>query len=246
MLTDYHTHIGQYYNIYTTPEELVRVMDTSGIDRFATSSTTICDCDYNKVLSEMSTLVRIAGARFLPILWIVPSMLQDGGLQLFLDSSIEWKILKIHPQLYPATCVCGNSFLRRVISLAKRMRLPLLIHTGDKPGCFPSLYERVISRHSDVTFILAHGRPIEEAITVMRNCPNTMVDTAFMPVEDQRKLVDKGFASRLLFGTDIPINKYYYPQMPTSEFVQKHLDELRSVTTEEQYLQIINNTPFKK
>ena len=69
-MTDHHTHIGQFYDIYTSPLELVQVMDAVGVEHFASSSTTICKGDYGKMLAEMSELVCIAENRVLPVLWI--------------------------------------------------------------------------------------------------------------------------------------------------------------------------------
>ena len=158
-MTDHHTHIGQFYDLYTSPSELVRMVDVVGVEQFATSSTTICEGNYRKVLAEMSELVGMAGNRVLPVLWILPQMLSDGGLQQFLDSGIQWKMLKIHPQLHPLSWHCGSRNLQKVIRLAKRLQLPLMIHTGEFAGCYPFLFERSIRNNPSVTFILAHGRP---------------------------------------------------------------------------------------
>ena len=96
MLNDSHIHIGQFREIYTSPNELVKFLDSVGVDNFAVSSTTIWEENYNKVIKEISELIRLAGARVFPILWISPLMLKNGGLNIFLQSGITWKCVKVH------------------------------------------------------------------------------------------------------------------------------------------------------
>lgn len=245
-MTDFHIHFGQFYDIYTSPAELLLIMDSVGVEHFASSSTTICAGNYNKVLAEMSELVLLAENRVFPVLWIIPSMLRDGGLQRFLDSGIEWKMLKIHPQLNPTEWLCGGENLRIVVRLAKKMGLPLLIHTGEQSGCYPSLFERAFRYNPEVTFILAHGRPIQETIQLMLKYQNVWTDTAFMPKDVLRQLVDNNLSNRILFGTDIPINKYFYPRLSTEDFFHQQLDEMRKAIGDKQFQTIISNNVFNK
>ncbi len=240
-MIDYHTHIGQFYDIYTSPSEVVRIMDSVGVGQFACSSTTICECDYNKVLMEMSELQTLARHRLLPVLWIVPQMLQDDGLQRFLDSGIPWRMLKIHPQLNPLAWQCGGKNLQKVVSLAKQMHIPILIHTGESAGCYPSLFERTIRYNPSVTFILAHGRPIDETTTLLQHYPNVLTDTAFMPVEHIAELCQRGFSHKILWGTDIPIQKYYSRSENLIDYYQNRLRELKTAITIEQYETILTN-----
>ena len=240
-MTDHHTHIGQFYDLYTSPSELMCVMDAVGVEHFASSSTSICEGNYGKVLAEMSELVRIAGNRVLPVLWVLPKILLDSGLQRFLDSCIPWKILKIHPQLHPLSWHCGDRNLQRVIQLAKRLQLPLLIHTGEFAGCYPSLFERAIRYNPSVTFILAHGRPLDETISLMQKYPNVLTDTAFMPVEHIAKLCHFGLAHRILWGTDVPIQRYYSRKEDIVVYYKKRLCELQDVVSNEHYEIIMSN-----
>ncbi len=100
-MIDAHIHIGQFYDLFTSPLELRDCLDSVGVERFAASSTTICVGNYDKVIVETKELTNICGNRFLPVLWITPPMLKDGGLFNLMDSGIRWRCLKIHPQLHP-------------------------------------------------------------------------------------------------------------------------------------------------
>lgn len=240
-MIDHHTHIGQFYDLHTSPSELIRIMDSVGVEQFACSSTTICEGDYNKVLLEMSELLMLTGHRLLPVLWIVPQMLHNDGLQRFLDSGIRWRMLKIHPQLHQLEWQCAGANLRKVLHLAKQMHVPLLIHTGDFAGCYPSLFERAIRYNPSVMFILAHGRPIDETIALLQRYPNVLTDTAFMPLEHLAELCQRGLSHKILWGTDIPIQKYYNRSENLIDYYQNRLRELKTAITIEQYETILTN-----
>lgn len=240
-MTDYHTHIGQFYDIYTSPEELLRILDAAGVERFACSSTSICEGKYDKVLAEMSEMQQLAGNRFLPVLWITPEMLRNGKLQRFLDSNIPWKMLKIHPQLHPLAWHSNSKNLQKVIRWAKKMSLPLLIHTGEFAGCYPSLFEKSIRNNPSVTFILAHGRPLEETLMLLQRYPNVFADTAFMSVDNLATLCRHNLAHRILWGSDIPIQLHYNQNENIVVYYKNRMKEVRETIRAQDYNTIMGN-----
>lgn len=60
-----------------------------------------------------------------------------------------------------------------------------------------------------LTVVLAHARPLDEAMAVMRRHPHVLCDSAFVPSENIASLVQAGFGGRMLFGTDFPITHYH-------------------------------------
>lgn len=239
-MIDSHIHVGQFYDIYTSPTKLLRFMDSVGVGCFAVSSTTICEMNYRKVLREIKELIVVGGRRVIPVLWIVPAMIDDGGVHRFLDSGICWKCLKIHPQLNPDAWAPDSDNMERVIGLARRLGVPILIHTAMFPCCHAGLYKHTISVNSDITFILAHGRPIDETIDVLKSCPNAYTDTAFMPTEEIVKLCTAGLAERVLWGTDYPIPQYFFHDRDMKEYYHSLLESVRKGITQEQYLSIMS------
>ena len=235
MLIDSHIHIGQYYHICTSPIDLVQMMDAVGVKQFAVCSTSICEGDYDKVLCEMVKLSDIAQERLHPILWIIPSMLTDGGLERFLKSGIKWECLKIHPQLNPSAWRGSESYLNEVTSLAKSQNLPLLIHTGETEGCYPVLFEQAVADNPTVNFILAHARPLDQAISLMKVYPNVWADTAFVPTGNVIRLCEAGFSNRILWGTDYPITRYYYPETDMKQYYADLLRSLQDSVSPEDY-----------
>lgn len=242
---DSHIHFGQFYNQYTSSTELRDFLDSVGVECFAASSTTICEGDYDKVLREIVTLKELCGNKLSPILWIMPQMLKDGGLFKMMDSGICWRCLKIHPQLHPTAWLGDSHEMKWMASMASVLRLPLLIHTGEKEGCYPKLYEKVIAGFPDVTFILAHGRPINDTIELMKKYPNVWTDTAFMPTENIVRLCTEKLSDRVLWGSDYPIPKYYYPEADIKAYYLDLIKKLKDSVNQDDF-EMITQQNFEK
>lgn len=76
---------------------------------------------------------------------------------------------------------------------------------------FSIFASKVISQNLDVTFIWAHGRPLNEALCLSEKYANTYADSAFMSVADMKAFIDAGLSNKLLWGTDMCIPKYFRP-----------------------------------
>lgn len=129
--------------------------------------------------------------------------------------------------------------------MASVLQIPLLIHTGEKEGCNPKLYEKPISDFPNVVFILAHGRPISDTIELMKKHSNVWVDTAFMLTEQIRQLCDEKLSDRVLWGTDYPIPKYYYPKKDMRTYYLDLVQKLKDSTSQEDF-ELITNKNFEK
>ena len=232
---DAHIHVGQFREIYETPEELVATLTKVGVERFAVSSSTICEEDYDKVIREIKGLVTLAPDRVVPVMWITPLSLRNGGKDKLLDSGINWKCVKIHPWISLGGWDDGSANREEAISIARELGVPLLIHTGETDGSNPLCFERSVETHKDVTFILAHGRPVSEAIEVMRKHENAWADTAFMPIENIAKLCQEGLSDRVMWGSDYPITKYYYPDVDTKTYYHDLIQKLKDAVSQEDF-----------
>lgn len=238
-MIDSHTHIGQFNDLYTSPQEVLDFMDAVGVESFAVSSTTTCERNFSKVIAEMKEIVHIAESRALPVLWILPEMFESDTIGQFLDSGINWRILKIHPQISPVDRWASESnFTHRLISLARKMSIPILLHTGEIDGCYPKQFKEVICGNPDIRFILAHGRPIGQTVEIMQINANVWCDTAFMPTGNIVRLCGSGLSDRILWGTDYPIPQYFHPNKDMKEYYLSNLSNLKSSVSEEDFTKI--------
>ena len=242
---DAHIHVGQFREIYETPAELVAYLTEVGVEKFAVSSTTICEENYDKVIGEIKELVDLASSRVFPVLWLTPLSLHNGGKDKLLNSGIEWKCVKIHPWLSPGGWREDNDDREIAISVARDLRVPLLIHTGETEGSYPLCFEQSIAKHQDVTFVLAHGRPINDTIELMKTYPNVWCDTAFMPTDNIVKLCDKRLSNRVLWGTDYPIPMYYYPEADMKAYYLDLIQKLKDSVSRDDF-ELITHKNYEK
>lgn len=234
MLIDVHVHVGQFKNHNYSPTSIFRLMKRTGVDYFAVSSTTQCEENYQKVLDELHQLIDMAGEKVIPVMWITPEGLK-GNIAWYLESDIKWRCLKIHPFLHKDVWIPNEELFNEVIDIARELDVPILIHTGDESCCQSHLYEPAISKNPDISFILAHGRPLADALSLVKTYSNAYADSAFMPVECMKQFVDNGLSCKLLWGTDMCIPKHFYPHKEMFDYYKGKVDAFRAICTTDQF-----------
>jgi uncharacterized protein len=243
VVNDSHIHVGQFYDKYYSSEYIHSVVSALKINKYLVSSTTICEENYTKVISEIQQLIKLDEEKVFPMLWVTPKMFISNELSLMIKSGINWKCIKIHGFIHnwPPN---GNHF-KQIIDLASVMQVPILIHSGGNKKCDAGSYLRVIKKHPEQMFILAHGRPIDEAVSVLKQTSNAYVDTAFMPLEDIKLLVDNAFEEKILFGTDFPITIHNEPNIPDTVWYKNLISEIVDIIGIDKF-KIINEDNFNK
>lgn len=230
---DSHIHIGQFRDLYSTPQSVLDFLTQIGVDKIAVSSSSTISLPPSTGLSEMEDLIRLGGNRIIPVLWINPEWLKDGTLDIMINSAIQWKCLKIHGYFSPWEE--NPELLPHVVKLAAKMNVPLLLHTGGREASDCGSYLNIIKDNSDVKFILAHSRPVNQAIEVMKSCPNAWADTAFTPIADIQKMIDERLSDRILWGTDYPLHNVFYKGQDVRLIILEKLNGLRKITSDSQF-----------
>ena len=208
------------------------------VDNYLISSTSITEGNYDKVLHELYEIVSLSDGKALPVLWITPQMLRDDKEYVFLNSELKWYCIKIHPQLDPNFWQVENEVMNYVVSIAQDLKIPICIHTGEKNNCESSKFLNIINNHPTQSFILAHGRPANETITMMKKFKNTFVDTAFMSVDTILSFVNENLTDKILWGSDSCIIKYYYPGINISNIYFNKVETLKRSTDTETFNKI--------
>lgn len=234
MIVDSHIHVGQYFDRYFSPQQISSFMKAVGADYYAVSSTTMCEENYPKVLDELHELIRLDGDKVLPVMWITPEGLK-GNIAWFLESDIRWRCIKIHPYLHQESWAAESDNSKEVVEIARELKVPLLIHTGNESCCNAKVFEHLILKNSDVLFILAHGRPIEDAIGLAEKYSNAYIDTAFMPIVDMKAIISHGLSHKLLWGTDMCIPAHFYPNADMREYYKWNITELKKICSDVEF-----------
>ena len=242
-MTDNHVHVGWYTNGYHSPFEVWQAEQEAGINEIVVSSTSTCAELYKLVVREMREFIRLGGSCIHPLLWVTPQMMKSWGIRYMLHSKIRWEGVKMHWRAH-REWYYNRPLLAHALDVARRLRVPVLLHTGDFKECHASVFLDVCRQHEDLIFVLAHGWPVFETMEVLTQCVNVYVDTAFMPVVDAVSLAQNGFADRMLFGTDAPINQLFYKDMTTVEYIRDCLTTLQRELPLETATQILSNTLY--
>lgn len=243
-MTDNHVHVGWYTDGYHAPTEVWKAEQEAGIDEMVVSSTSTCAELYKLVVKEMRALIRLGGSHIHPILWLTPRMMKTWGIRYMLRSKIRWQGIKMHWEAH-REWYYNPKLTEQALAVARKLQVPVLLHTGEFKECHAGVFMSLCSNNPDLIFVLAHGRPLKETIAVLSECRNAFIDTAFMPIEHVLELVQNGGADRILFGTDAPINKQFFPELSTKEYIVRCHEELQSWLPKEQYQRILSNIIYK-
>lgn len=231
MIIDNHVHVGWYSDGYHSPLEIWNSLQQAGVDSAVVSSTSTCAELYHNIKTEFYQLFSIAGrGNICPILWLTPDMLFKGWpLKKLLKSKIEWRGIKLHYISHPRWSQ-HPCMVEEALEIARSLgNVPVLLHTGEWENCHAGVFKPLVTANSDLNFVLAHGRPVEETIHLMKAFSNVWTDTAFMPVEDIKRLKEVSLSERVMFGSDAPINKIYFPNMSTSDYLNRTIYKIRQV-----------------
>lgn len=228
MLVDSHIHFGQFYKHYFSPQDISTLMHRCGVSYYLVSSTTTCEDNYSKVIDEFNSIIELDGSHVLPCLWLTETALTNKRIiEQLISSNIHWKCIKIHPALRVSEWLSTKEITKKIFKLSDSLNLPLLIHTGEDKICESYKYSHLISSFENVKIILAHGRPLNQAIEMALRFNNIYIDTAFMPVEDITLLVSNGLTDKVLWGTDFCLPQIYYPHLNLEKYYKKKLKNLQ-------------------
>lgn len=244
-MTDNHVHVGWYTDGYHSPAGVWQAEREAGITEIVVSSTSTCAELYKLVVREMRALVRLGGPRIHPVLWLTPRMMKTWGIRYMLHhSKIRWQGIKMHWKAH-REWYYNHRLTAQALDIARKLQVPVLLHTGEYRECRASVFMDMCRQNDDLTFVLAHGRPLDETMGVLSECGNTCVDTAFMPAEDTEALVKHGFGDRVLFGTDAPINRLFFPELSTTDYIARCYAELQDRLTTDAFSCIQSNILYR-
>lgn len=247
-MTDYHVHIGQWFDIYYSAESVFAALKATGTDEIWFSSTTserYCaespaviesiyadekNADekhtnlqfptakelYETIRSEIKDALKVAkkiGIKANPLYWVVPEIHKSRLANVTIEkamSELRYEGFKIHPRghIWNLNDKKTAALAEEVFDYAENHNLMILIHCGEGDFELPNKFEPFIARHPNAKVQLAHTRPLEITLEMLKKYPNTFCDTAFTPKDVQEKVCNAGFKGRIRRGTDFPILHY--------------------------------------
>jgi hypothetical protein len=218
-MIDAHIHIGQFYEIWYDPEEVIQTVLGSGVEKLVFSSTSSCkeNVQYSEIEKEITPLLGKFGygsRTIVPLLWYLPEYYNTGLTIEKAMQTLPYGGIKIHPraQNWDMSDKKILSIADELFDYANRYKLPVLIHTGYDKIDEAENFSRYFSKYPDVKFVLAHCRPPDQVLRLLlhnRHNRNVFFDTAFVPEKDVQIFLLRGLGDQIILGSDFPITHYF-------------------------------------
>ncbi len=233
-MIDNHIHLGQFFEKYYSAQDVFSAIKNVGVKQICFSSTTSCKTYTStlatEILQEITEALSVAkniGLDAHAFYWVIPQLHFDGATITQAMEKLPYKGIKIHPRahLWDLNDKQTIKLLDEIFCYCKKNNLPILLHTGeDKNIDDPTRFLAFFEKYPTVTVILAHCRPIETVINILKKFPNYRGDTAFIDEDSLKKLEKENLLNQINFGSDFPITHF---------LATKYSDI--SVSLEEQY-----------
>jgi hypothetical protein len=213
-MTDNHIHIGQFESLYYNAEDVFNAVFSSGkVESLSFSSTSSCinGINYLAIEKEIDSALKLYGQeKTRAYFWYIPGYIKQNIKPQSVGNSIPYKGVKLHPFAHDWNFenIEYVKALHNLFEFAAENNLPVLLHTGESGKDNASRFEKFFAEYNTLIFILAHARPLVEALSMLKKYNNVYVDTAFVSIDTFQKIISEGFSSRIIFGSDFPITHY--------------------------------------
>lgn len=219
MIIDSHTHTGRICQFDLPEEMLVDSLQKYGIDLALVSNLEANEFDsqgnlINDQLSQFEVNQKIVSLqkrypeRIKGLFWIkVHTEDFDPAIEGYLGMNRSTFCgLKLHP--FHSKCPATDPRLTPWYGLAKKLGLPIAVHSSGDEFSRPDLLYQAAQDHPDVTFIMVHmglGTDNTEAVEYICRLKNLFGDTTWVKAENALQAVRRCGSRKILFGTDAPI-----------------------------------------
>lgn len=206
LLIDAHCHVGECAHYRLAPETLLRSMDELGIDRAV-----LVPADQHIAVdnAEGNDLVLRAVQRWPERFWgfatVNPWYGRRAVAELRRAVAAGLMGLKLHPILQ-GFLLC-DPLVHPVVEAAIELDVPIFFHTGTPINALPLQLSELALCYPEGRFVMGHlGNPDFwlDTPTALSQAPNVWGELSPNLPAAVTRVVDAGFADRLVFGSDAP------------------------------------------
>lgn len=226
---DAHLHVGYFPRkkrhgeeiYYYSPARLMRYIRWAGIDEFIFSSTNVCwGCPASTMHSEALELKRLAGLKAHALFWLSLDYYKtDPELSQIPDF---YEGIKLHGG--ESAWIRHPGMLRRLLSSAADRNWVVQIHTGKDWENSCSAYYPYCIKFPSVHFDLAHGWPLDEALSALKNSDNIWIDLSFVEYRTAEQLIS-ACPDKVMFGSDFPAPLRFH-EVSGTMYLRKYISRL--------------------
>lgn len=258
MIIDSHVHFGSALNFDMKKEYVLEAMKKYKISAMIVSNCESTECNHQQKILPVSEQVKqiksaigaVQFARENPgkiyaAIWCKPLLEKpDDDLETLIKENLDVvKALKFHP--YHSAVPFDDEKIESYMYLAEKYKLPVITHTGNTDYDSTDRVYSMAMRHKDIVFIMAHlglGTDNMHAIELCQKLPNLYGDTAWVSMKSAVEFVKKCGSSKLLFGSDLPIDgvdTYLHNPLGERSVYQDYFHELFKHISSEDYENIM-------
>lgn len=230
-ICDCHVHFGKFGDQFFSAADIATMFDTLGVGKVGIMPFGLA---YGPEPSVEEAYASLPSDRFVNYLWLSPEMLEKSpNLSEF--QNVNYKLIKIHGYARQEWYYLPEK-IRQIFNIASIISIPIMFHTGGYPGSDAIQYLMFCQEFPEVKVILAHAKPLDQAIAVMRNAPNAFVDSSFVHIEGLQAICDAGFGDRIIFGSDFPAMKCFRPEIELVDWYRDNINCIVNTFGERQFM----------
>lgn len=243
MIFDIHAHIGhsKFSEGLITSETILKIMDTSGIDKAILLPTV----STGKIISAEQMKKEVDRDPERLVGFFACDIKVKGSVELFTEAVTKYgaKGIKIHP-VYSACAADDEKWVYPLVERAGELKVPVMFHTGEAPFATPWQVGLVAMDFPQTTIILEHMGfdamvYTDAAIKMAKKCDNIILGTTGvmydMPIT---KAVTAIGSDRIVYGGEIPMNNPLHEQKKVQ--VAKISDEAKEKILGKNICRILN------
>lgn len=230
MIIDARVHIGEgLFGVRLDPEELLRSMDSLGIDRAVLAPLRPRSYHLGPANEYVASVVAKRPDRFLGICRVDPWQGEEAVAELR-RSVTELGLRGVYLNPWEENYQVNDELVHPVVREAERLGVPVLINAGQVRVSHPSQVADLAATFPKVTFIASNGGNLNisgmllgEARAMLERCPNVIIETSATYREDflEEVMTEVG-RDRVVFASGAP----YFEQVFEIERLRcAHLDE---------------------
>ena len=222
MIIDTHVHFGKILTFDMSENIVLESMDKYNIDYSLVSNINATEGDFNQkplpmslqtsqidCLKQTINFVKAHKDRLGGLAWVKPysETLDKQFTDLYCENKDILYGLKFHP--YHSMIDFDNPRLFPYFDFAKKMNIPVVTHTGMGPNDSTKKVYEIAKKYPSVNFVMVHmglQTDNKEAIKYILELPNLYGDTTWVPISSTKDLINKGGISKIMFGSDNPID----------------------------------------
>jgi predicted TIM-barrel fold metal-dependent hydrolase len=210
VIIDFHAHVGSGHFKSLSVRQLIRLMDSNGVDRAV-----LCPVDkyiavYNRLGNDLLLrTIRAHSDRFQGLAvanpWVGRKACEE--LRRALDAGLAG--LKVHSPLQ-GFMLC-DPLIDPLLEIAREYRVPVYAHTGTMNNALPFQLLELAKRFPEIQFVMGHAAFSDfwmDVVPVLKQGSNILVETSHASPDFIENIIREVGATRVVFGSDVPESEY--------------------------------------